>query len=192
MSDCYIINLKAFGKLTSDLATVLLYSCLQSLVIQDPWTPTVGFITQRQISRAEFLQPMPGDSFIHTLIFKGLTYSVTWLDCGEAQLKVKKQTTPNLLLRYLHLSSKLPEVCLLWVCKAPVLAPVNVGHCSHLYSDCFSSTWMYFLISDHLFPCNVKKSKSFYGYLVIIDLIISTIPICTNYEILVPLDKWRG
>ena len=76
-SDCFIRNMESFYKLSTRLAAVLLCGRLQGLVIQGMWAPTAGFITQGQISRPEFLKPMPGGAFIHSIIPKGLTYSVT-------------------------------------------------------------------------------------------------------------------
>ena len=91
-SDCFIKNLEMFGKVITRLAAILLYAGLQGL-----WTPTAGF-TQGQICRPEFLESIPGSAFIHSIIPKGLTYSVTRFGCGQVHHKIIKQTTPNELL----------------------------------------------------------------------------------------------
>ncbi|GFW83570.1 hypothetical protein TNCV_2204191 [Trichonephila clavipes] len=52
------------GKFTTRLATVLFNDRLQGFVFQGLWSSCLCFITERQISRPEFLKPMSCRTFI--------------------------------------------------------------------------------------------------------------------------------
>ncbi|GFX93100.1 hypothetical protein TNCV_140441 [Trichonephila clavipes] len=64
------------GKFTTRLNTILLNGRLQAFVFQGLLSSCSSFITEGQISRPEFLKPMPYRTFIDRTIRKRLTHSV--------------------------------------------------------------------------------------------------------------------
>lgn len=91
-SDSFIGTLETLSKLSTRLVAVLLYDRHHDLVIHGLLTRTTRFIIQRQILRVEFLKPMPGYAFVHNIIPKSFTHCATLFYCGQAHLKVIKQT----------------------------------------------------------------------------------------------------
>jgi len=101
-------NLEAFDKLTTRLTDALFQGCFKNLVIWSLWVSTVVFITQGQICLPESLEPMPVRCpCVHSQhypqrmdLFSDLT----------GQLKVKKLSKTNELLRHLHVYTPLLQL----------------------------------------------------------------------------------
>lgn len=53
--DLLQVKYEAFGKISLGLTVVILYGCLQGVIIQELWPVAEGFITKKQISRPEIL-----------------------------------------------------------------------------------------------------------------------------------------
>lgn len=107
----------------------------------------------------------PGTNAWRFTILKGLTYSVTWCNCRLTHLKVTKQTTPNELLRHRHVSSPLPQLCLMCVRSAPALVE---SHDHYHHPHHLPGTWRtHLLFSEHdvkrqgLFRLAYTLSKAF-------------------------------
>lgn len=83
------LSSETWNKLNTSLAVVLLYGHFQGLIIQDLWPINIAFVTKRQNSQPEILQPISGSAFTN-INLKDSMYSTTWNGCGQAQIKVIK------------------------------------------------------------------------------------------------------